>query len=93
MEKIIAGRHLTLKAETKAYILDELTKIETEYLKLTTARVVLDKQKHNYIAEISLHGKSLVIDASATATDLEAAFDKSLGKAERQLRKFLEKKH
>ena len=51
----------------------------------------LDQQKHNYIAEISLHGKSLVIDATAMATDLEPAFDKALVKAERQLRKFLEK--
>lgn len=91
MEKIIAGRHLTLKPENKAYIHDELSQIETKYLKLTSARVVLDQQKHNYIAEISLHGKNLVIDATAKATDLEPAFDMALRKAERQLTKFLSK--
>ena len=93
MEKIIAGRHLKVKPGIKAFIIDQLTEIEQEYAKLTSARVILDKQRENYLSEVILHGKNIEIEARAKATDLQASVDMALEKADRQLRKHLDRLH
>ena len=91
MEKIIAGRHFKVEPGIKSFIIDQLTEIEQEYNKLTSARVVLDKQRENYLVEVILHGKNLEIEAKAKATDLQACCDMALEKADRQLRKHLDR--
>ena len=91
MEKIIAGRHFKVEPEIKEFIIDQLTEIEQEYDKLTSARVVLDKQRERYHAEVIIHGKNLEIEAEAKATDLRACVDQALEKADRQLRKHLDR--
>ena len=93
MEKIIAGRHLKIDPGVKEFIIDQLTEIEQEYNKLTSARVVVDKQRENYLSEVILHGKNIEIEAKAKATDLQASVDMALEKADRQLRKHLDRLH
>jgi putative sigma-54 modulation protein len=91
MQRIISSRHFHADADTKAFIERRLDVLEGEYNKLTSARVVLDQQKLNYHAEIILHGKHVEIEAEGKATDLLPAIDLAIEKAERQLRKHLDK--
>ena len=92
MEKIISSRHHTnLTGSLKKYIGMELQKLNEQCRSLTSARVILDHRKIWHSAEIILHGKHLEIEAHAEATDLRRAVDDALEKAERQLRKHLDK--
>ncbi len=93
MEKIIASRHFDLDEATKALIMDELGKIESEYHKLTSARVVLDMQKTWYSAEIVLRGKNLSIESRTKAHELPVAFAEASEKVNTQLRKHLDRVH
>ena len=66
MEKIIAGRHMNIQERTKDYINEQLARIETDYEKLTSARVVIDKGKAEFEVEIILHGKKIKYTAKAS---------------------------
>jgi putative sigma-54 modulation protein len=91
MEKIISGRHCDLSASTKEHILDGLARIESEYSKLTTARVVVDKQRQQHEVEVILHGKQIDIEAKGRDENLWSAIDTAIDRTERQLRKHLDK--
>jgi len=93
MEKIISSRHFELDDVARAYVLDELTKLESEYQKLTSVRVVLDMQKSRYLTEVVLRGKNVEIEAKGEAKELRAAIDEVLAKTHAQLRKYLDRVH
>jgi len=93
MEKIIASRHFDVDETIKSYIVDQLTKLEGEYGKLTSVRVVLEMQKTWYFSEVVLRGKHVDIEAKAQAHDLRAAIDDAIAKTEVQLRKHLDRVH
>lgn len=91
MEIIISGRHVHTDNGIKAFVEEKLLKIADEYAKLTSARVVLDKEKSSCIVDIHLHGKNLDINATSRDKDLFVAIDNAADKIEKQLRKYLDK--
>ena len=91
MEKIIAGRHLDVETSIKDFINHELKKIEGEYRKLTSARVILDVQKNWHFAEVILHGKKISIEAKSKSKDLQTSISSAIQKAKKQLKKYLDK--
>tara|TARA_B110000014_G_C20075238_1_gene561191 strand:- start:740 stop:1120 length:381 start_codon:yes stop_codon:yes gene_type:complete len=91
MEKIIAGRHMSIQVRTKNYINEQLARIETDYDKLTSARVVIDKGKAEFEVEIILHGKRIKSTAKASDRSLHTALNAAVEKADRQLRKHFDK--
>lgn len=91
MEKIITARHFNIHDEARNVINDRLGELETEYRNLTSARVVLDKQRSMFSTEVVIHGGHVEVDAAASAKDPVFAFDKAFEKAEKQLRKHKEK--
>ncbi len=93
MEKIIASRHFDVDEATKAYVIDELTKLEGDYQKLTSARVILDMQKSWYFTEIVLRGKNITIEAKSKAHELRVSISDTVEKTEVQLRKYLDRVH
>ena len=91
MEKIIAGRHMSIRKGMKNYINEQLARIETDYSKLTSARVVIDKGKAEFEVEIILHGKKIKYTAKASDRGLHTALNAAIEKVDRQLRKHLDK--
>lgn len=91
MEKIIAGRHMSIQVRTKNYINEQLARIETDYEKLTSARVVIDKGKAEFEVEIILHGKRIKSTAKASDRSLHTALNAAVEKVDRQLRKHFDK--
>jgi ribosomal subunit interface protein len=91
MEKIISSRHFEVNDDMKGFILREMDRIEGEYHKLTSIRMVLDQQKKYFSAEVILHGKNINIEADAQAAQLQPAVIDAIGKADKQLRKHLDK--
>ncbi|MBT3292255.1 MAG: hypothetical protein HN380_33330, partial [Victivallales bacterium] len=51
MEVIISGRHLDIDDALREYIQEKLARLEDEYPKLTTARVVLEFERSWRVVE------------------------------------------
>ncbi len=91
MEKIITARHFNIHDGARRSVTDRLAELEVEYRNLTSTRVILDKQKSTFSAELVIHGGHVDVEATATANDPVFAFDKAFEKAEKQLRRHKEK--
>ncbi len=91
MEKIIAGRHMEVTDDMKQAIHKELDAIEGCDYKLTSVRVVLDKQKTWHYTEVILHGKNVSIESKAKSKDPYASMANAISKTEKQLKKYLDK--
>jgi ribosomal subunit interface protein len=91
MEKIIAGRHKHVNDHLKDFIYSELEKIESEYNKLTSGRVILDTQRNLFFTEVIIHGKNISIEAKSKGNDVHASIASAFSKANSQLRKFFDK--
>ena len=91
MERIIASRTHQLSDAMKSLIDDELARFEDATEGLTSVRVILSEQRAWHTVEVLVHGRHIEIEASAKATDQQAAIHAAFAKAERQLRKHLDK--
>lgn len=91
MELDVTGRHFHVTEALKDYAAEKIQKLDKYSLKLESAHVVFEVQKFSHISEIVLRGKELRLTAKARSLDMYAAFDKSFGSIQLQLRKRHEK--
>ena len=87
MEIDITGRHFHVSDALKEYVTEKVQKLDKYFLKLETAHVVLEVQKFHHSAEIMARGKNLRLTAKEESADMYAAFDKSFGNIQLQLRR------
>lgn len=87
MQIDVSGRHFHVTEALKAYAVDKMLKLDKYSLKLETAHVILEVQKFRQISEITLLGKGLRLTAKEESKDMYAAFDKSFGNIQLQLRR------
>ena len=87
MEIDISGRHFHVTEALKDYITEKIEKLEKYALKIETVHVVLEVQKFHHISEITSAGKKLRMTAKEESSDMYAAFDKSFGNIQLQLRR------
>lgn len=87
MELDVTGRHFHVTDALKKYAVEKIQKLDKYSLKLEHAHIVFEVQKFNHISEITLRGKNLRLTAKARSLEMYAAFDKSFGIVELQLRK------
>lgn len=87
MEIDITGRHFHVTEPIKQYVTEKIEKLDKYSLKLESVHVILDVQKFRHISEITLLAKHLRVTASEESTDMYAAFDKSFGNIQLQLRR------
>jgi putative sigma-54 modulation protein len=91
MERIITARHFHLREQGKEEVTDRLVELESEFRRLTSARVILDKQKNGFVAEVVLHGKNISIEAKGTGKEPLIAFDQAFDRVHRQVKKHYDK--
>ncbi len=91
MEVIVSARHMSVDDSTREHAQERLVKLQQEYHKLTTARVVLDMERSWCVAEIHLNGKHLALDAKAKTRDVLVSIDSAVDKLEKQLRRHVER--
>ncbi len=89
MQVIVSGRHFQVSDELKNYANEALSRLSTEYAKLTTGRVVLEFERSWNVAEVHVQGKSVQLDATARTQDMYTAIDQAVEKVEKQLAKRL----
>ena len=85
MEIDVSGRHFKVTAPLREYIEKKVEKFEKFSLKIESVHVVLEVQRFNYIAEITLLGKNLRTACKKKNTDMYAAFDDCFHRLQLQL--------
>ncbi len=72
----------------KEYAEKKIQNLEFQYPKIIEAKVILNKQKHLYIAEIVLFcASNITLQGTTTHEDMHVAIDKSVSKIARRMRK------
>ena len=88
----VTVRHTVLPDEAKEHAQERAVAIEDRYPGVEHIHVILDKQRHQYIAEAVIQGKNhLRFEASVPADTIRRAIDLAFEKVETQLHKAREK--
>ena len=92
MSIIVSGRHVEVTDSMKEYAENKLNSILEDKHKISSARVVLNLEKTRHIAEVIVHGKGLNIEADSESYDMYESIDTVMGKIERQIERYFDKK-
>jgi len=85
---VVTARHLEMTEAIRSYAETKLRRFHIEYPRIMEAKVILDAQPHGHIATIVLHcANHVVLEADTETRDLYEAFDLTVDKIERQMRK------
>lgn len=92
MQVTITGRHIDLDHSIKKYIADKLSKLKKYTSKIVEIKVILDIEGYRHIVEliIAMKGKNMTVEEEGRG--LKEAFDISLDKMEKRLRRYWGKK-
>ncbi len=84
----ITARHMNIGEETQEYAREKAERLLADFPRVEHIHVILDHQKHIYIAEVVVQGRNHIrIEAEESSDDVIASLDKAVDRAERQLRK------
>ena len=92
MTIMVSGRHVSVTDAMKEYAESKLKAILEDRHKITNVNIVLDLQKTRHKAEIIIHGKNLNLEADSESYDMYESIDSALGKIDRQISKYFDKK-
>ena len=82
----------TVNAEQNAFIRHKAEALDAEFPDAEFIRVVVDHQRHLYIADFEVQHKGMpIVKSSAEGANFSIAVDAACGKAEKQLRRHHDK--
>ena len=92
MQASITGRHVKVTDNIKDHVEEKLERCLGIFPRIESIRVVLDKEKHENMAEVIVHAPNrLVITAREYSENLYDAIDRAIEHAERQMHKHHDK--
>ena len=91
MELIISGKHLEIDAELRQIAETAAAKLEENFAKLSSLRLVLSKERSWQIADAVLNGKNISLVAKAKSSDIRVSIANVFEKLDKQLRRYMEK--
>ena len=91
LELLLTGKHVEPTDEEQALAKRLADKLDADYTKLSTLRMVLDTERGKFSCEALLNGKHVNLNASAKADSLAAALYAVYDKLDKQMRKYLTK--
>ena len=95
MKVQISSQHISISTKLKDYINDKTIEIVTKYFhEAPSAHVYFTKTNHHFLCEIVVNegtGRHVLLKSNASCDDMYSAYDQSLGKLQKQLRKYKSK--
>lgn len=91
MQITTTARHFELTAALRGHIDERLQKLRRYFDRILKAHVTLTVQKHDHVAEISLHGNGVDFNGHGKSEDMYVSVDLAVEKLERQLKRHKEK--
>lgn len=93
MRVSIAARHLDMTDAIRSHVESQLDKVRHHFDRVIDIDVVLSVEKHRHTAEVTVHANGVRIHGKETSTDMYASVDTAIGKIDRQILKFKDRKH
>ena len=93
MRVSIAARHLDMTDAIRSHVESRLDKVRHHFDRVIDVDVVLSVEKHRHTAEVTVHANGVRIHGRDTSTDMYASVDTAIGKIDRQILKFKDRKH
>jgi len=88
MQVSITGRHINATSNVKEHINEKLERCLGVFPRIESVRVVLDKEKREYVSEIIVQGANHIhVTSTERSENMYDAIDRSIEHTERQLRK------
>ena len=91
MRTKITCRHCELEPGLKDHVENKIEHLSRYFDRVDEAHIVFQTEGHRCIADITVHASRAVISSEQTADDMRSAFDRSLEKVERQIRRYKER--
>ena len=91
MRITVTCRHCELEPALKEYVEDKVSRLARYFDRVDEAHIVFQIEGHRCIADITVHASRAVISSEQSADDLRSAFDRSMDKVERQIRRYKER--
>jgi putative sigma-54 modulation protein len=91
MDIRITARHFDLDPGLREYIEEKVSHLSHYFDRVDEAHIVLDAEGRRMIACVTVHASRAVISSEQEAADMRSAFDLSLDKVERQIRRYKER--
>lgn len=93
MELLLSGKHCDFDDEQKQLAQTLADKLAQSYpsCKLSSLRVNCSTERNFFLADASINGKNLTLNASSKADDLKIAISAVFEKLDKQLRRYLER--
>ncbi len=86
MEIAVTFRHMETDKGVKDYVKEKLRRLQKYIVNPREVHVVLSVEKFRHIAEITIIGNGLTLNSQGRNSNLYAAIDQMVEKAERQIR-------
>ncbi len=91
MKTRVTCRHCELQPDLREHVDSKIEGLARYFDRVDEANVVFTTEGHRCIADITVHASRAVISSEQTADDLRSAFDRSMEKVERQIRRYKER--
>jgi len=91
MRTKITCRHCELESGLKEHVENKVEHLSRYFDRVDEAHIVFQTEGHRCIADITVHASRAVISSEQTADDMRSAFDRSMEKVERQIRRYKER--
>ena len=91
MQIRITARHFDLDPGLREHVESKVKRLAHYFDRVDEAHVVLEKEGHRRIADLTVHASRAVISSEQEAGDFRAAFDRAVEKVERQIRRHKER--
>ncbi len=87
----ITARHFDLDEGLRDHIESKVEHLAHYFDRVDEAHVVLEKEGHRHIVDLTVHASRIVISSEQSADDFRPAFDRAVDKVERQVRRHKER--
>jgi putative sigma-54 modulation protein len=84
----ITCRHCQMDPELKSYVEEKISHLAHYFDRVDEAHVVFEAEGHRRIAGVTVHASRAVISSEQSAEDMRTAFDRTIDKVERQIRRY-----
>ena len=91
MEFLLSGKHVEIADEERELAQKLADKLSSDYVKLSTLRMVLGSERGQKSCEALLNGNNVSLNASAKADSALAAIAATYEKLNKQMRRYLNK--
>lgn len=93
MRVAIAARHLDLTDALRSHVESRLDKVRHHFDRVIDIDVVLSVEKHRHTADVTVHANGVRMHGKETSTDMYTSVDTAIGKIDKQILKFKDRKH